>query len=243
MASIRVRVQRDLASGTVSGADPLVRVRGIGPYLAARLADGLGVPAPLTLDDFWERTRPLSTARVQRLLERALQNARGNQCASPGTVARRHEETYHVGDINEFGYQACIALLDDQRARRAVRYGALPKRLPARPRGSRECGCRAPADCTGLCIRTDDGACVPRAHNARGFVGVRPHPDQVERATTDAARRSLRRRGHTRMSPALRRDPGAAADLAAGHSRTVRYARRGDRLWRRPSRKVRLPVR
>lgn len=244
MATVRQTIQRNLRNGRLTGMSDLRDVRGISDYLAPRIARSLRRGMPITLNEFWTATSRLTTPTLQRSLQRALQNLRGNQCVSTRIVGE-DDDVYHTGDINQFGYEACVTLLDYNRTRNDVRYGALPKRLPERARGSKECGCRPRGECKNdaLCILTQDGACVPRAHNTRGFVGVTPHPNQKERANDDAQRRRVRRRSHTRMTNSLRNDPASASDLAAGYPRRMWYSPRGNHMWRRPSPKVRLPAR
>jgi len=191
----------------------------------------------LTVGDLWSYTRLKSTARVLQLLLRALQNARGNQCVSKRTVTERDKNTYHVGDINQAGYEACVALLDVARNRDAtVRYGAFPRRLATRSYGSKHCGChRSESDCIGRCVWSD-GLCVPRASNARGFSSVSPTPSQVE-PFSELAR--VRRNSTTRRTTSLLRDRDSLQDLINGHDPRIRYARRASKLWRHPSRRVR----
>ena len=241
MPSVRQSVLQELRLGALTGASPVVEVRGVGPYLAGRLARALGQGAGvLRVGTVWAQTAPMTTRQVERLLLRALQNDRANQCV-PRRAGGQSPARYHAGDVNEHGHEALVALLDHARARQGpVRYGALA-RMPRRSRSSRDCGCRQ--TCDGPCVRAADGACVPRSHNARGFVGAPPHPGQTRVAATDAERRRVRRAAYTRQSPALAADPDATADLAAGHARSMRYSARGRRLWRHPSPKVRLPAR
>lgn len=222
--SVNEHVRARLRDGRLDATSPLQEVRGIGPYLEERVARALGVPSPCTIGQLWQFMHRKTTEQTLRIVHRALQNERCNQCVGG----------YHTGDINEHGYEALAALLNWMGARR----DALPRRLPRRSRAARRCACSNP--CVGPCTLVD-GLCVPRAANARGFLGVAPHPDQVVRATTDVDAARVRRRGQTRKSPALQRDRASAADLAAGHARSVRYVRRGSRMWRRPSPKVRLP--
>ena len=243
MASgVRARVRRALASGELTADSPLTETTGIGPYLEGRLRRALRAAAPLTVGDLWRGLRRRPTARVELLLHRALQNERANQCVASDARTAAAPRDYHAGDVNQHGYEACAALLEHARAAdpAGVRYGALPRALPARSASSKGCGCRADDECVaadGLCARAADGACVPRAHNARGFVGAAPHPHQSERAA-DAPR--VRRASRARADG--RRDPDVRRDSAAGHARALRYSRRGSRLWRRPGSKVRRPL-
>ena len=103
----RARILQAVRDGTLTAASPLTEVPGIGPYLARRLATGAGGG---TVGALWNATQGRTTAQVTKTLERALQNERGNQCVSPRT-RRSPGATYHTGDINERGYEACAALL------------------------------------------------------------------------------------------------------------------------------------
>lgn len=238
--NIRQFIHRELRNGTLTGASPLVDARGIGPYLEGRLRRALSFQRPLTIGDVWRTTRPKRTAQLERILHRALQNRRANQCVA--SSPRNDARTYHTGDINQLGYEAMVALLDHARIRGDnVAYGPLPVRFPARPVSSKRCGCSA--RCDGPCVRVN-GVCIPRSHNARGFVGVSPHPDQGATALTDADRARVRRKARSPGGNAasLRADADSASDTAAGHARSLRYVRRGNRMWRSPGSKVRAPV-
>jgi hypothetical protein len=233
MPTVRRIVLHSLSRGDVVGASPLTDVHAIGPYLEGRLRRALRRAGPVTVQQFWTALRRKTPAQAARLLQRALQNRRGNQCVSPRSQTATHD-SYHTGDVNRAGYEACAALLEHAGH-------ALPRTLPPQSPASKACGCLD--DCTSdpRCITARDGACVPRAHNARGFVGVDTHPDQrVDRTVAGNGPVTLHR---TRVGPAHRNDPDAAQDIARGHARTLRYSPRGGRLWRRPGPKVRTPAR
>jgi hypothetical protein len=66
---------------------------------------------------------------------------------------------------------------------------------------------------------------------------VKGYQSQRENAS-DVAR--VRRHATTRVTNALRRDPDSMQDVRRRHSTTLVYDRRGSRLWRRPSKRVRL---
>ena len=99
---------------------------------------------------------------------------------------------------------------------------------------------RGECDASPHCTRSDDGlTCVPAAHNAGGFEGMRAHTNQRE-MHADAAR--VRSASRTRVTQAHRNDPDVRRDLRNRRSRTLTYARRGSRLWRRPGTRVRIPM-
>lgn len=229
MPTVHQRVRGLLRTGQLTDASPLQDVPKIGRFLAAGLQRG--VPAN-TIGEFRRVMAGLTDAAAFRVLSRSLQNQRRNQCVRSsrrqGQEGVRPRGEYHTGDINQHGYEAVRALL-------GTRPG-LPLRLPARAQASKECGCRAV--CDGPCRRTDDGACVPRAANARGFVGVVPHNNQSVAVAAYVPGRS-----RTRVTQAMRNDPVSAQDIAAGHRKNLRYSRRGSRMWRTPRPQVRLPLR
>lgn len=262
----RTRVRRAFDDGTLDTQSLLTEVPGVGPYLEGRLRRALlqqpgggqaggpqrnaqpppaaAPPAPpLTVGSLATSMRGKQAPAVVRILQRALQNRRANQCVphSPRASPR-----YHAGDVNEHGFEAVAAVLDEARRRRLVpnlRYASPLPRPRRRSAASRECGCRPRAECRGRCRLTSDGtACVPADNRVRGFPGVPPHPDQVVTAATDAERAAVRRRAHTPRTRATLRDVDSAADVAAGHAPRMAYDARGRRVWRRPSPKVRLPV-
>lgn len=230
---MRQRIRRAFADGRLTPASALDEVVGVGPYIHRRTSEHLNVAPPLTVQQFFDRTRTMSTQRVIRLLHRALQNERGNQC-----VARRldGDNVYHAQDINHHGYEALVTLLDVNRGS-GVAYGPIARRMPRRSIASKECGCRRV--CEGPCVRTADGACVPRRGN--GFLGAAPHPNQIVRATNETERRRVRNASRTRMTNAARADAGVMADVRAGNRMSMRYAVHRNRMGRIPSPKVRLP--
>jgi len=232
-------------------ADPLTDAKGIGPYLEGRLRRALGVVGrSLTVGDLVYGLRNHTTDQVLRVLHRALQNARCNQCASPGPVGGAAPASYHVGDINQHGYAACVNILNAARALPGVggvaRYGVLPANLPRRSPASRRCGCIGPNDvCDGDCVRTPSGLCVPRAAAARGFVGSPPRPGQRTSARNEADRARMLRSARVRRDQSLARDPDSNADSGAGHATGPRYERRAagsPTYWRTPGPIIRMPV-
>ena len=246
---VRRAVTRALADGTVTALSPLSDVPYVGDYLVARLSrfprPNAAAPAVTTVGDLWRATENMTTTVLIGHVQRALQNARGNQCvlSSPRQQRRRGEAHYHTADVNTAGYAAIITLLAAAPA--PVRYRLQTQHhLPsARAAGSKRCGCHTSRSaCTrdNACTLADDGvACVPRAENARGFDGVSPLPDQNANGSTARARASVGARARARRSP--RNDPDSQADVAAGHGRSIAYARRRSRMWRRPGARMRLP--
>ena len=234
--TVRQDIVAKLRSGELNGNSNLRQVKGIGPYLGRRLVTAFQL-AQGTLGQLWANTQNLSTDQVIKKMERALQNKRGNQCVSKRT-RRSRSLTYHNQDINQFGWEAMVTLLDHARNNGGTRYGTILKRQPRRGSGSKTCGCRL--RCDGPCVRIGNGDCVPRRGN--GFMGVSPHPNQVVRATTNLQRSRIRNSARTRMTNALRADPDSMIDWNAGNRRSIRYVRQNDRMVRSPSAKVRLPI-
>lgn len=239
MPTVREQILSALRNDQLDASSPLTTVPYIGPYIERRLRYSIRREAnALTVGDVWRATRRRSTNGVLRLLYRALQNERGNQCVATRVRGDRgRRKAYHAGDINQHGYEAMAALLEYRRAN-AV-YGPLPVRFPARAQGSKRCGCHSLRDCNvdAACRISDNGsACVPRIATSNGFVGVIPHQSQREDAE-NAAR--VRRASRIRTTAALRSDPDSAQDLRARRSRRMSYSRRNTRLWRKPSSRVR----
>lgn len=237
--TVRQRVERALRDGEVGAGSLLSEVPYIGNYLSERAARALRVPNA-TVQDLWTGTR--NRVRARDFVRRIVQNERANQCVAT-RVANNTRRIYHTSDANQHGYEAFATLLNH--ARRyfgAVAYAALPYRAPARSQASRECGCMSLRECdaSSRCTRSDDGrTCVPRAHNAGGFDGMRAHTNQRE-SHADAAR--VRSASRMRITQAHRNDPDVRRDLRNRRSRTLTYVRRGSRLWRRPGSRVRVPL-
>ena len=176
---IRHLLQQELRGGVLHGASPLRSVRGIGPYLEGRLrrALGAGAAAPPTVGDLWRATRRRTTQGVLTLLHRALQNERANQCVlssrtpggggggggegGRGGNAPRGQEQYHVGDINQLGYEACATLLDH------ARLTGTCATARSRP-GSRTAASPASAAPASARPSAREAACAPRTARASG---------------------------------------------------------------------------
>lgn len=230
--SVRQRVFRQLNTHEVTPQDSLQAVVGIGPYLLRRFQYTMNVAGDITVQEFWNFFRNLRTAMTLRLVRRALQNERANQCVRANTT--QAQPTYHTGDINVMGYESVVSVLEYARLHvHPTAYGVFPRRLTSRPQSSKTCACKLV--CDGPCRLTQNGLCVPRAHNARGFEGVQPQDGQ--RVIGRTPRRYLA------LSAALQGDPDSVQDLVRGHARNLGYSSVGSRRkthWRRPSRKVRV---
>lgn len=242
MPTVRQRVERALRVQDIDGGSPLSAVPGVGTYLSSRAARALRITGrPATIRDLWMGTRQRVKARD--FVRRIVQNERANQCVAT-RAANSRRRAYHTGDVNEYGYEAFATLLNyaKHRIHNDAAYANLPYRTPSRSDASKQCGCMSLRQCdaSSHCTHSDDGrACVPAAHNTGGFEGMRAHTNQRE-THTDAAR--VRSASHTRVTQAHRNDPDVHRDLRRRRSRTLSYARRGSRLWRRPGSRVRVPV-
>ena len=72
MPSVRQSVLQELRLGALTGASPVVEVRGVGPYLAGRLARALGQgPGVLRVGTVWAQTAPMTTRQVEGIMRRA----------------------------------------------------------------------------------------------------------------------------------------------------------------------------
>ena len=240
MTTVRQKVERALRDGEVDAGSPLSEVPFVGPYLSERAARALRINGrDATVQDLWTGTR--NRIRARDFVRRIVQNDRANQCVAT-RVADSSRRTYHTSDVNQRGYEAFATLLNHARRSTRVAYAALTYRAPARSQASRECGCMTLRECdaTSRCTRSDDGrTCVPRAHNARGFEGMRAHTDQRE---THANATRVRSASRMRVTQTHRNDPDVRRDLRNRRSRTLTYVRRGSRLWRRPGSRVRVPL-
>lgn len=243
MISTRMRVLQALRDGTLAVGSPLADVHALGPYLVRRLVAALG-PASATVGGFWLAFRMRTGPVAQRILHRALQNRACNQCVSARTGSTHRG--YHAGDVNRRGYEACAALLEHaHKTDPGARHGTLARTLGARSRASKVCGCRDAAyGCNDrMCMRASDGACIPRARNATGFPSSSPRPAQVAVAATARQLSTIRNAGRVRGGAALRADPDATRDVAAGHARAARYSPpHAGRTWRVPGPVARLPI-
>lgn len=241
MTTVRQKVERALRDGDIDERSPLFRVPAIGQYLSARATRALRIVGrPATVRDLWLGTRNRIQARD--FIRKMTQNERANQCVAT-RVANSRQKRYHTGDVNQHGYEAFATLLNYAKRRNNTAYATLPYRPPPRSDASRTCGCMTLRECDASprCTRSDDGRmCVPVAHNANGFEGMRAHTNQRE-MHADVAR--VRSASRTRVTQAHRNDPDVRRDLRRNRrSRTLSYARRGSRLWRRPGSRVRVPI-
>jgi hypothetical protein len=242
MPTVRQQVERVLRHGEIDEQSPLHAVPGIGQYLSARATRALRVEGrTATVRDLWMGTR--NRVRAREFVRKIVQNERANQCVAT-RVANTSRRTYHTGDVNQHGYEAFATLLNyaKRRIHNNTTYATLPYRPPARSDASQTCGCMSLRECDASvrCTRSDDGrTCVPVAHNAGGFEGMRAHTNQ-RASHADAAR--VRSASRMRVTQRHRDDPDVRRDLRRRRSRTLSYARRGSRLWRRPGSRVRVPV-
>lgn len=242
MSTVRHKVERALRDSEIDEQSPLHAVPGLGQYLSTRATRALRVQGrTATLRDLWMGTR--NRVQAREFVRKIVQNERANQCVAT-RVANTSRRTYHTGDVNEHGYEAFATLLNyaKRRIHNNTAYATLPYRPSARSDASRQCGCMSLRECDASprCTRSDDGrTCVPVAHNAGGFQGMRAHTNQRE-SHADAAR--VRSASRTRVTQAHRNDPDVRRDLRNRRSRTLSYARRGSRLWRRPGSRVRVPL-
>ena len=218
--------------GTWHDGTLLTELPAIGDYLEGRLRRALGLAVPLTVGDVLRAFRGKRTERVVHILKRALQNRRCNQCDL--------NTQYHTGDVNSHGYESLATLLEH--ARRAGRQGLTSQpplpRPPKRSQASKRCGCLFEGECFGPCVWSD-GACFARDVRTKGFWSADPHPGQVVVAPTEADARAVKSRARTRH---YERDPDSAADVRALHPKSMRYSRRGRKLWRHSGSKTRLPI-
>jgi hypothetical protein len=242
MPTVRQRVERALRVREIDERSPLHAVPGIGPYLSTRATRALRVEGrTATVRDLWLGTR--NRVKARDFVRKIVQNERANQCVAT-RVASTSRRAYHTGDVNQHGYEAFATLLNyaKRRIHNNTAYAILPYRPPTRSVASQKCGCMSLRECdaSARCTRSDDGrTCVPAAHNAGGFEGMRAHTNQRE-THADAAR--VRSASRTRVTQRHRDDPDVRRDLRRRRSRTLTYARRGSRLWRRPGSRVRVPM-
>ena len=219
-----MEVRKAFREGRFDASSDLTEVPRIGTYLARRLNSEFD--GARTVEQLWDATALMNGIELKERLYRALQNDRGNQCVA--SRSRTNASRYHTPDVNEFGYEAAVALIKLRRQN----ITGLPARLPSRGAASRRCACKA--TCDGPCTLSEDGQlCVPKATGARGFVGVAPLPDQVVPGGP------LNRRVRTRITAAMRSDPDSSRDIRSGHRRSVKYSRSRGRSWRHPGTKIR----
>ncbi len=242
MSTVRQKVERALRDREIDERSPLHAVPGIGQYLSTRATRALRVQGrTATVRDLWTGTR--NRVQAREFVRKIVQNERANQCVAT-RVANSRQKRYHTGDVNQHGYEAFATLLNyaKRRIHNNTAYATLPYRPPPRSDASRQCGCMTLRQCDASprCTRSDDGrTCVPVAHNANGFEGMRTHTNQRE-LHADAAR--VRSASRTRATQRHRNDPDVRRDLRRRRSRTLSYARRSSRLWRRPGSRVRVPL-
>ena len=162
------------------------------PHIKEFLANGLRREfAPrmpyLTLSTFARRIAALDRETLKRRLQRALQNARANECV----------DGYHVRDINLLGWQACIALIKVMHRGHdghglGQRFAFDPSTLrapPARSGVAKRSACMSKR----VCRRTrgaiyHQGLCMPRNPRVYGFEGVGKRSGQRSSRRTRSSR-------------------------------------------------------
>jgi hypothetical protein len=238
-------VRAGFDDGSITPDTPMSELNGIGSYLLKRIRTTLefGDEEEITVKAFVRKFQNKTTQQVKKLLQLMLQNQRANQC----TPRRRRDNadlpSYHIRDINQRGYDLCIALLRRALREPALRRGLRFQRLtstPVRSNDASTCGCKTRATCTGSC-KWKNRACIPRDSNATGFEGVDVEPDQKAPFASALQRQRLLNSARLRQSRSLQNDPDSRADVAAGHSLDLEYQEDGNNLWRIPSPRVRRP--
>lgn len=165
-------------------ASELIEVPHIGPYLYDRIRREFTTNVrSLSIRGFASSVQNMSLDTLQRRLQKALQNARNNQCVS----SRRPYRSYHVPDVNKLGYAAMIGLVKTIGAGndgghnlgRNWRLDASRLRLPReRSNGSKYLSCiKTRTACQNRGGVFVNRMCQPQPGD-EGFPGVRPHAGQ-----------------------------------------------------------------
>jgi hypothetical protein len=229
--------------GDLTADSPLELLNGIGPYLMTRIKTTLGFHAPqnVTIRDFVQKFRNKSAAQVARLLQLMLQNQRANQCVLHNSNQPRPD--YHVRDVNQRGFDVCVALLRYAKRtdglKQGLRFGQLTN-AALRTNDAKQCGCKTRNQCVGPC-KWANGACIPSSPNARGFEGVDTEPGQRVPFSNAQQQQRLLNAASVRRNRSLYNDPDSRADYQAQHELQMRYSQDGNLLWRNPHSRVRRP--
>lgn len=103
------RLVREFGEGSLLPKSRLVELPHIGQYLYARLVATYrprGRDREITLRQFANVAKRMTTAQLKASLQQALKNERANLC-----VGRTGSGKYHVRDVNEPGFRTMVALL------------------------------------------------------------------------------------------------------------------------------------
>ena len=177
-------IQQRFQSGDLTPNSRLDEIKHIGDYLYDRLRRSLAPNRQiLTIRMFARRIENMSIDALKSTLQKALQNARNNQCVrTPG------QPKYHVPDYNYKGYEAMINLIkvlarngDGHRLGQRFNFDANRLRMPPkRSEDSRFTPCLTRRTCQGS---WRDGLCQPSSQS-RGFPGVHGYTGQKKNRRT-----------------------------------------------------------
>lgn len=172
-------IERRFQNGEYRPGTHLIHLKHIGPYLYQRLCAAFRVQS-LTIEQFARRVRDFSADQLKQKLQRALQNARNNQCI-PGNG---RIDMYHVADYNSKGYEALISLLrvlarngDGYNIGQGFRFN--PSRILLRRRNddTKDMACMDRQQCAAHHGTYHDNLCQPNRRR-QGFEGVAPYSGQ-----------------------------------------------------------------
>ena len=195
------RIARMFQDGDLRASSTLNKVPYIGAYLYRGLRTAFAPRAQnITIRRFARAIEVLDLTTVKSCVQRALQNARNNQCIQTST------DVYHVADYNQKGYEAIIALIKVLARNPLGRYFAFDARRlrlpPYRGHSAKRYPCLSRRRCPSG--RWYDGLCQPR-HTENGFDGVHPFSGQTRHR--NASRRRRGRYARSRSAKHWRR-PG-----------------------------------
>lgn len=239
-------IARAFRNGDLVPDSLLSDLNGIGPYLLRRIQTTFKFPAnqEITLIKFVRKFANKTAPQVVSMLQLALQNRRANQCVADNTTS--NDKRYHARDVNQRGFDVCVALLRyakrDPAMKANLRFGSLRDAV-ARSESAKRCGCKSLDECRGPLCRRVGNSCIPRAANAKGFEGVDTEFGQKGTFATSTERQRLLAAATVRENRSLQNDPDSLGDWNAGNALATEYVEAGNTLWRIPDARVRRPRR
>ena len=174
------KLVKEFRDRSLSPRSKLLDLPHIGPYLYERLVKTYGARGSkdLSVRQFSNAVRGMSTIELKSSLQNALKNKQANQCVG------KLIEKYHVRDVNDMGFRTMVALLrvlkvngDEHNLGRGM--VSNPKSIPypkKRTEAAKYAACKGRVACKTSGLTFESERCM--YNDPSGFEGITPLPGQ-----------------------------------------------------------------